>query len=146
MLFKKIPHTTTPTPPPPPPYGREGGLTNERRPRDLVMWSEDQWEAALLPWDYYMKRGHQRNKQTNRQTEKQTHIATTRPTRPRGPSWWKPVMTWHFFKNKYYLYFSSFINYLKVLQAKHFSDMWNVTHNFLSLKSDRQVFFKSQKN
>ena len=32
-----------------------------------------------------MKRGHQKNKQT----DKQKRIATTRPTRPRGPSWWK---------------------------------------------------------
>ena len=36
---------------------------------------------ALLPWDYRMKRGHH--------TKKQTHIMTTRPTRPRGRSWWK---------------------------------------------------------
>ena len=31
----------------------------------------------------YMKRGHQ--------TKKHRHIATTRPTRPRGPSWWKSL-------------------------------------------------------
>ena len=32
-----------------------------------------------------MGRGHS----THTQTDRQTDIATTRPTRPRGPSWWK---------------------------------------------------------
>ena len=68
-----------------------GGIKAMALPCRQKQWqkelSEDQGEAALLPWDYYMKRGHQRNQQTDKQTDKQTHIATTRPTRPRGPSW-----------------------------------------------------------
>ena len=47
------------------------------------MWPEGQWEALKkIAWDGDIKH-------TKPQTHKHTDIATTRPTRPRGPSWWK---------------------------------------------------------
>ena len=45
------------------------------RGRDLIMWSVGQWEAL--------------KKLTSKGDKQHTDFAPTRPTRPRGPSWWK---------------------------------------------------------
>ena len=73
--------------------------------RTTTIWQGrrvDQWEAGIWSCDLRAnersrKKLHekgtskkQRNKHRNKQErKKQTHIVTTRPTRPRGPSWWK---------------------------------------------------------
>ena len=46
------------------------------------------WRRALLPWDFPCSPG-RIAWEGDTQTETQTDFATTRPTRPRRPSWWK---------------------------------------------------------
>ena len=57
-------------------FGSEGGLTNERPRTDHVTWGPMRGLEKNR-----MGRGHS--------TDRQTDMLTTRPTWPRGPSWWK---------------------------------------------------------
>jgi hypothetical protein len=83
-------------PPPPKGDGNPQKKTTKKTtyPRPRGGWGIDQWEAGIWlcdlranerPW----KKSH--GKGTSRQRRQQTDIATTRPTRPRGPSWWKSL-------------------------------------------------------
>ena len=59
--------------------GKEGW---PMRGRDLVMWSEDQWEAS--------------KKITWKGDIRHTDMLTLWPTRPRGPSWWRKKKKYNF--------------------------------------------------
>ena len=53
-----------------------GGLTNERPGSDHVIWGPMRGLEKNCTW-------------WRKQTQRHTDMETTRPTRPRGPSWWK---------------------------------------------------------
>ena len=63
------------------PQGGMGGWP--MRGRDLVMWSEGQWEAS--------KKLYGKGTRYNIRTD----IATTRPNQPSGPIWWKNYLDHH---------------------------------------------------
>ena len=61
---------------------------------------DDQWEALKWSCDHRANKrpnkklnGKGTNKSISPRQQQHTDIATTRPTRPRGPSWWKTYLT-----------------------------------------------------
>ena len=69
--------------------------------RDLIIWPEGQWEAGIWSCDLRANERPQKNLHgngtLNRHTHTHTDSVTTRPTRPRGPSWWK-ISSYRMFK------------------------------------------------
>ena len=94
------------------------------RGQDLIMWPGGQWEDRIWSCDLRANERPKKNRmgrgQTHKQhTNKQTGFATTRPTRPRVPSWWKDVYG-------KYLSFASLGSYVAWLRVNIFRFPWRV--------------------